>query len=156
MKSEVVVAEVTAARKRRKNGSRRIAIVDGRMDGWMRVKRKEEEAENLDLYTNEKKPAEKNTIATKKASAEKKPKVEKKIHPGIGISSKTMRIMNTFINNICKPSSFYVEGILLTSSKGFNDHLYTMVDGMSDGGFDIVNRVEKEAEFEMTETREKN
>ncbi|XP_020552431.1 probable histone H2B.1 [Sesamum indicum] len=46
----------------------------------------------------EKKPAEekKTTVAEKAPAAEKKPKV----HPDIGISSKAMGIMNSFINDI--------------------------------------------------------
>ncbi|PPS10910.1 hypothetical protein GOBAR_AA09714 [Gossypium barbadense] len=54
----------------------------------------------------EKKPAEeKKTTVAEKSPAEKKPKAGKKlpkegVHPDIGISSKAMGIMNSFINDI--------------------------------------------------------
>ncbi|VAI41936.1 unnamed protein product [Triticum turgidum subsp. durum] len=41
--------------------------------------------------------AEKKPVATEKAPAGKKPK---QVHPDIGISSKAMSIMNSFINDI--------------------------------------------------------
>ncbi|KAF2321888.1 hypothetical protein GH714_004211 [Hevea brasiliensis] len=52
----------------------------------------------------EKKPTEEKKTVAEKAPAEKKPKAErsyrKKVHPDIGISSKAMGIMNSFINDI--------------------------------------------------------
>ncbi|KAJ3680824.1 hypothetical protein LUZ60_015313 [Juncus effusus] len=48
----------------------------------------------------DKKPAEKKPAEAEKKPAEKKPKAEKRVHPDIGISSKAMSIMNSFINDI--------------------------------------------------------